>query len=279
MNCQGKGRGWSILRKGALLILWTCVAVMLPEGSARADEAFPDTFSLRLGGYRVQDANTIIRNDSNNAPVGMYVDFHDTLGGETTATVLRADGLYRFNDKHAVAFSWYNIKFNGSADLGKDISWGGIPITQSTHVDSELKFDVVKANYQYSMFHNEKAEMGVGLGLHVMKLSIDLNAASQSYVEAVTAPLPVFGIFANYHFDPRFQAFYSYQFFFINYDSRIRGGMQDMLFGLDYRLTTHVALGCAFNHFAFSIENRKTNNTVSADSSWNGAMLYAAVYF
>ena len=265
---------WRIVLLAAFMSM-----LVQPTMAAAGEEDYPDRFSLRLGGYRVQDADTIIRNDSNNAPVGMYIDFHDTLGGETSATVLRADGLYRFNDRHALGFAWYNIKFNGSADMGKDISWGDIPITQSTHVDSELKFDVVKLNYQYSLFHNEKAELGAVAGLHIMKLSIELNTASQSYTEAITAPLPVFGVFANYHFDPRFSVFYNYQFFFINYDNRVKGGLQDMLLGLEYRLTKHVALGGAFNHFAFNIENTKENNTVSASGGWNSGMLYAAVYF
>lgn len=259
--------------------IFACVVLLQAVPAAAEEEAFPDRFSLRMGGYRVQNADALIRKDNNNAPVGAYIDFHDTLGGETSATVLRADGLYRFNDRHAVGFSWYSIKFDGSTVLGKDITWGDQVIVQGKHVESMLKFDVVKANYQYSLFHNEKAELGGIIGLHVLKLAIQINATSQSYYEAVTAPLPVFGVFANYHFDPRFSVFYNYQFFFINYDNTIKGGIQDMLIGLEYRVSTHLALGAAYNRFAMSIENKKDSTTVSADSSWNGGLLYAGIFF
>ncbi len=56
----------------------------------------PDTFMLRLGGYAINSANTVMRLDSANAPVGAYIDFHDTLGGETRTTVLQGRWVIPF---------------------------------------------------------------------------------------------------------------------------------------------------------------------------------------
>ena len=49
--------------------------------------------------------------------------------------------------------------------------------------------------------------------------------------------------------------------------------------GFEYRVSTHLALGAAYNRFAMGIENRKDSTTVSADSSWNGGLLYAGLFF
>ena len=258
------------------------VAVLAIHVAAWADDyMLPDTFMLRLGGYAVNSANTVMRLDLANAPIGAYVDFHDTLGGETRTTVFRADGLYRFNEHHAVAFAWYNVKFTGSRALSNDIEWGGVTYPLSTQVDSKLQFDVYKLNYQYSVFHDEKAELGASFGFHVMHIfaGIDASGINESHSEAATAPLPVWGLFADYNFTPRFSAYYNYQFFFINIDDKFKGGLQDFIFGLEYRIFRNVALGAAYNRFALNADIKKDAATLKVNTNWNGGMLYGAVYF
>jgi hypothetical protein len=148
-------------------------------------------------------------------------------------------------------------------------------------VDSEIKFDVYKLNYQYSLFHNDKVELGALFGFHVMRTFAGISASGivQSQGQAITAPLPVFGLFADYNFTPRFSAFYNYQWFFINYQDKVKGGLQDFLIGLEYRLFRHVALGAASNRFALSLEAKGDTATLNLNTNWNGGLLYGAVYF
>jgi len=260
------------------------VATLALAGAIRAEaeeEKLPDTFSLRLGGYNIQNANTIARLDANSAPVGAYINFQDTLGGESTATVLRLDGLYRFNERHGLGFAWYDVKFAGSRVLNQDIEWGGQTYPVNSQVDSELEFNVYKLNYQYSLFHNQEAELGVSLGLHVMRISTGLNASgiNQSQSQSVTAPLPVWGLFANYKFTPRFSAFYNYQVFNISYENTVSGGLQDLLIGVEYRLFRNFALGAAYNRFGMHMKLKREDTTLYLDTNWDGGMLYGAVYF
>ena len=255
------------------------LAGAVPAGAE--EELLPDGFMLRAGGYRVQNADTILRLDANNAPVGTYIDFHDTLGGDNSATVFRLDGVYRFNDKHGLGFSYYALKFTGSRVLDQDIQWGDVTFPINARVDSEIKFDVYKLNYQYSLFHNNKVELGASFGLHIMKISASINGTNiaESQSEAVTAPLPVFGLYADYNFTPRFSAFYTYQWFFINYEDKIKGGLQDFLIGFEYRVFRNVALGIAYNRFALKVESKGDTTTLNVDTNWNGGMLYGALYF
>lgn len=272
----------TLLRTGAIAAVAVSVflfSLSVPAGAEEEKRA--DRFMLRFGGYKIQNADTIGRLDANNLPVGTYVDFRDTLGGEDGSTVFRLDGIYRFNDRHAIGFSWYDVKFSGSTVLGQEIVWNGVTYPATTPVNSELKFDVYKVNYQYSLFHNEQAELGASFGLHVMKtfFSIDAPGINQSENVAVTAPMPVFGLFANYQFTPRLSAYYNIQTFFIDYEGKVRGGLQDFLLGLEYRLLRHVAVGTAYNRFALNVKVKGDNQTIYVDSSWNGLMLYGAVYF
>ena len=265
------------------LVAASAFAAFVLAGAVRAgaeEEWLPDTFMLRLGGYHAANADTIMRLDANQLPVGTYIDFHDTLGGDTTTTVFRMDGLYRFNDKHGIGISWYALRFTGSTVLGQDIEWGGHPITAGVQVDSKLNFDVYKINYQYSVYHNDKVELGASVGLHIMRISAGITANGKSQGdEAVTAPLPEIGLFADYKFTPRFSAFYNYQWFFINYQEKVKGGLQDFLFGLEYRVFRNVALGLAYNRFALSVKAQQDTTTLYLNTNWNGGMLYGALYF
>jgi hypothetical protein len=249
------------------------------------EEKLPDTFALRLGAYRVKNADTVVRLDANDAPVGTYIDFHDTLGGENSTTVVRLDGVYRFNKYHGLGFGWYDLRFKGSRTLEKDIVWGGQTYAFGVRVDSQLKFDTYKLNYQYSLFHNDEAELGVSAGLHVMRVSTGISATgfnqSQSHSQnfAVTAPLPVWGLFGVYRFTPRFSALYSYQIFNVNYQDKVSGGLQDFLIGLEYRLFRNLGLGVAYNRFGLHLKAKGDAATLYLDTNWNGGMLYGAVYF
>jgi len=255
------------------------VTALALAGAAQAEEKLPDTFSLRLGGYNIRNADTVMRLDANNAPLGTYIDFADTLGGERKATIVRMDGLYRFNERHGLGFSWYQMKLTGSRVLERDIQWGGQTFPAGSQVDSKLNFDVTKVNYQYSLFHNEEAELGASIGLHVMGVSASINGNTQSQGQSITAPLPVWGLYAKYKFTPRFSAYYNYEIFNINYQDKVSGGLQDFLFGLEYRLFRNFALGAAYNRFALHLKGKGDATTVNLDTSWNGGMLYGAVYF
>jgi hypothetical protein len=262
-------------------VVWSFLicAVIISAPAWAAEELLPDGFMLRFGGYRVQNAETIMRLDANDLSIGTYIDFGETLGGESSTTVARMDGLYRFNDKHALGFSWYALKFTGSRTLSTPIDWGGQQF--SSQVDSELKFDVYKLNYQYSLFHNKEAELGVLVGLHIMRVSAGISATGigESKAEAITAPLPVFGFYADYNFTPRFSAFYNYQFFFVNYQDKIKGGLGDFMLGTEYRLFRNFALGAAYNRFALTLDAKGDATTLNVRTSWNGGMLYGSLYF
>ena len=265
-----------------ILVFGALSAFMLWPGFVWAEgEPLPDRFMLRLGGYRVQNAETIVRLDSNQFAVGTYIDFAETLGGETEATVGRLDGYFRFNENHAIGFSWYDLKFTGQRVLSRDIVWGDVTYPVTAQVDSELRFDVYKLNYRYSLHNDEKVELGVSAGLHVMRAAAAISAQQlgETQSEAVTAPLPEFGIFAQYRFTPRFSTFFDYQAFFISYQDKFRGGLQDFILGFEYRLLRHLSLGAAYNRFALNAKLKGDTKTLYLDTNWNGGMLYGALYF
>ena len=272
------------MNRAVLHRLLAAVIVLACAAAAPAlaeDKAFPDRWMFRLGGYQVSNADQLVRLDANAAPVGVYIDFAETLGGQTSANVGRFDGLYRFNDKHGLGFSWYALRFKGYRDLTAEIDWGGDTYPIGTTVDSQINFDVYKINYQYSVINSAEAELGGLIGLHVMDTAISLSATGigQARSESVTAPLPVLGLYARYNFTPRFSMYYNFQFFFIDYEDTVSGGLQDALIGIEYRLFRNFAVGAAFNRFSMEMESKEENSTLYVNTRWRGTMLYGTLYF
>ncbi len=257
------------------------IVVLTACASAWAEEELPDRFMLRLGGYQIRDADTIVRLEENNQPGGAYIDSNKTLGSETTATVFRTDGLYRFNERHGIGLGWYALRFTGSKALDREIDWAGQIYPANTRVDSEIHFEIYKLDYQYSLFHNDKAELGATFGFNIMHISTSVVAQdiNQSARRSVSAPLPIWGLFVDYKFTHRFSACYSYQFFSVNFQDKTKGSIQDFLFSLEYRLIRNIALGFAYNKFGMQLENKGDKATLNFDTNWNGWMLYGAAYF
>lgn len=275
---------WAYAGLAALFALAIATPGLADETQTQSQSQEPDTAMVRIGGYHVSGANTIVRLDAANAPTGVYIDFDQTLGGDSSANVARIDGYYRFTNHSGLGYSWYGLRLTGNRTLQNDITWGDINFPAGTGVSSEMKYNVYKVNYQYSLINNPEVELGGLLGLNVMTISAKLDStgpAPQGQADSVTAPLPVIGIYARYNFTPKFSIYTNYQFFFLNNNGdKVSGNFQDFLLGLEYRVWRHVALGAAYNRLTMSLESRKNADaTLYANSSWKGVMLYVGINF
>ena len=69
----------------------TAVAAFVLSGAVRAgaeEEKLPDRFGIKLGGYAIQNADTVLRLDAANAPFGTYVDFRYPVDDRENGRVL-----------------------------------------------------------------------------------------------------------------------------------------------------------------------------------------------
>jgi hypothetical protein len=239
----------------------------------------PDRFMLRAGGFAMSNIGTSASLSPGSSAVGGTINFNQTLGLDTSAFSGRVDAVYRFGEHGAMGFSWYSFNLKGSRAIDKTIDWNGQTYPINTQVDSFLDQDIYKLNYRYSLYHNDDIEFGVEAGFDVQHFDVGLSASGigQSSSEALTAPLPVFGAFVNYHFTPRLLLGLEYEFFFLELDNA-SGSLQDLLLSLEYRVFKNVALGAAFNFYGLDAEYSSSSSTVTLQQDWNGLLLYASFY-
>ena len=130
----------------------TFVGCTVLLGSAPGMAQDDEKLNLAVGGYSVFNYDSAMSLTETNVGVGVSITPSDALGLDGEQTVLRLDGRYRFNTKHAFTFSWYRISVDSSKILLDDIDWvdeegNTVVIPTGTAVSASLGYDIFKVGY------------------------------------------------------------------------------------------------------------------------------------
>ena len=217
--------------------------------------------------------------------VGTSVDFTQTLGGDTSTDAVRIDSLYRFNERHAVGFSWYRVGLSGEKALNQTIQINDQIINAGATTQTGLSFNTYRLLYNYSFYRNDKVELAFSPGLYVLKTNF--NFAGQGTInnnpgqvavinEQVSIPLPSIGLVVNYNISPKFQFQSRYDYFYLSI-GQYTGQMFEFYAGLEYRLHEHFALGAAYDRLSAGLKGSGSQG-FNVDFGYNLAYFYATLY-
>ena len=267
----------------AMGILGISPSIVYAEETPPAE--MKDKLMLRGGWAYVFGATANVAVGGPVLGVGTSVDFTNTLGGDTSTDAFRVDGLYRFNDRHAVGLSWYRVGLSGEKSLNQEIQINDQTISAGATTQTGLSFNTYRLIYKYSFYRNDKVELGISPGLYVMKTnfnfagqgSINGTVGSTTVInEQVTLPLPSIGFIANYNITPKLQAQTRFDFFYLSI-GQYTGSMFEFYAGLEYRLHQHFAMGAAYDRLTAGLSG-SGNQGFNVDFGYNLAYIYATLY-
>jgi len=264
------------------------VALSISSAAVQAAETAKDKFRIAIGGYSLARYDTTMSLTDPTLGAGVFIDPNTTLGLDTSQTVFRIDGHYRFNNQHALTYSWYSISSLGNKTLTKDIDWideNGNPITIpiGAIVDTRLDYDILKLGYLWSFYHTDKVELVFGAGLHITRVAVSMRAdTTSSGVDAkdvsTSLPLPVISVGLTYRVSPRFSWHLKSELFSVSIDDW-DGVYTDSTLGMEYRFTEHFALGAGLGSNALKIRQDTGDYTFRYENRITGLLLNAAFYF
>jgi hypothetical protein len=290
-----------VLRRGLILLAVSILALALTPQSWAEEKAatpsenaeappFQDRLMIRGGWAYVFGATANVAVGGPVLGVGTNVDFTQTLGGDTSTDAFRIDTLYRFNERHAIGFSWYRVGLSGDKNLTQSIQVRDQIINAGASTQTSLSFNTYRLIYNYSFYRNDKVELAVSPGLYMMKTNF--NFAGQGTItppggvptpgsvvivnEQLTLPLPSIGLVANYNITPRLQFQSRYDVFYLSIGN-YAGSMFEFYGGLEYRIVQHFAMGAAYDRLQADLRGNG-HNGFSANFSYNLAYVYATVY-
>jgi len=264
---------------GAVAVLSSMLQPALAADGVKAIET--DPFNLSLGAYFVTRTNGTIRLDNTTGPVsiGSSIDWERDLGGETSMTVPRIDGYYRFAPKHRVDFSWYKIERGGTVVSQRDLDFGNVTFPAGSSLTSQLDTETTKLTYTYSFYRTHEIEAALSAGVHVTKTTAALQSSGGAIAEStsVTAPLPVFGFRIDYALTPKWWMRGKYELFFLDTVQSYTGALSDFTFAVEHRTFQHVGFGFGLNRSSLNLEVDDGSTKGAFDSVLNGLMLYVTV--
>jgi hypothetical protein len=280
--------------RGPWISLVTAMVVLLgAPWMARAEDApateeFHDRLMIRGGWAYVFGANIDATLPGPITGVGTSIDFTKTLGGQNSTDALRIDTLYRFNERHALGFSWYRVGLGGQRTLNEQIQIEDNIINAGASVNSSLDLNLYRLIYNYSFYRSAKAELAVSPGLYMANTKFALTAHGNitgsnnqafnttSVNEQLTVPLPSIGLVMNYNITPRLQFQSRSDFFYVKV-SDYEGAMFEFYAGLEYRLFKHFALGTAYDRLDASLQDTSRDG-FEFSLAYNLVYIYGTIY-
>jgi hypothetical protein len=175
--------------KKALFLLICMVAVVGMAVPARAVE-----LGVR-GYYWFPTLDGHVKVDGNGI-AGTTLDLKDDIGFDNESYPI-VEAFAGFGAHH-LSLSYYHAKYDGTSDLTRTINFDGKTYTVGSRINTDLKYDVYDATYQYDLLNLENILAGFSLGLvgkvKVIDGEIDLRSSTQSASKSFTAPVPMAGV-------------------------------------------------------------------------------------
>lgn len=197
----------------------------LAQPSATAQPLLDRKFVFSVGAFVLQsDLKAGLNGQSTTHP---DVDFNDTLGRARSATTVRADALWRITPTQHVRLMYFDDTRSSSRVLDRAVDWGDYTFHVGANVDSQTKFTIAEAAYEWAFVRQPRYELGATVGVHYTSMRITLSgvatltdangnvgqAASVVKSSNIPAPLPVIGLRGGWAIAPHWYVDALGQFF------------------------------------------------------------------
>jgi hypothetical protein len=263
-----------IRNKSIYCALTATLLLYMPTASAQEDDF--DHFSISLGVFLTDRASKTRLNGSiDDGDDGTNVDLEGDLGLNRSDTVFRIDGFYRFNEKHRIDISAFDLSRSKTRVIDEEIEWGDTIYPVNVSINSEFDLAIYKLAYTWSFMRRDKGYLGVTAGLYIASFGAKLSAVDIGSVKSdgLTAPLPVVGLRGQYEISEKFSFRASGEIFALEYDD-YDGTLVDLYAGIDYQLSEHTALGLGLNSVTLDVGVTKNNFRGNLDWRYDGGLLF-----
>lgn len=262
------------MHKASALI--TSLALLFSAMPAIAEQSadMDDRFSVSLGMF-FTDRDSRMSLDGEVPNSGTDIDLEGDLGLDSSGTVFRMDGYFRFNERHRIDFSAFDLSRNGSKQIDEELVWDGEIYPIDVLIKSSFDMSIYKLAYTWSFMQRDNGYLGATAGLHIVDIGTSISAESigQSSRGGATAPLPVFGLRGQYDFSEKWSLRGSAEFFVFEYEN-YSGSLHDIYAGIDYQFSRHVAFGVGINIVGLNVGVAETNFDGDLKWRYGGGLLF-----
>ncbi len=262
----------SIGKKSISCALAAMLLLNMPTAFAQEDDF--DHFSISVGVF-VTDRASKTRLNGEAGDDGTNIDLEGDLGLDQTDTVFRIDGSYRFNERHRIDISIFDLSRSKTKIIDEEIEWGDTVYPIDVTLKSQFDLAIYKLAYTWSFMRRDKGYLGLTAGLYIASFGAKLDAVDIGSVESdnLTAPLPVVGLRGQYDISEKFTFRASGEIFAMKYEE-YDGTLVDLYAGIDYQLSEHTAIGLGLNSVTLDIGITRKSFRGNLDWRYDGGLLF-----
>ena len=258
-------------------------------GVAQADDGNPldSKVVVDLGGFFLSTDIDVRLDGEESGQVGDSIDFDDTFGvGDFER--FRGDALWRIKGKHSVRGTYFTNNRSASNELSRDINFGDETYPVGAVVSARSELEVLQFSYDYAFRRTENYELAAGIGVHMLEITLGLDATvtggggsvsrELSQKGSTDAPLPTLGFRGVWRLPNNFYATALAQYFYMDFDDYV-GSLSDLKATLVWQATPHVGVGLGYNDFRFRFRLDKDRFDGRLGWNYGGAMAFASVTY
>ena len=248
-----------------------------------------ETYAITIGGF-FSSLDTSFRVGSG---VGLDLDAEELLDMDSTTTVFRVGGLWRFTDnkKHRLDFSWFAFHRSSSTTVSQrfeieDQNGQIIIIDAGEIVDTVFNIDIYQLSYSYSYLQDDRIDLAVLFGFYIMPIDIGVEISGMVSEEGTldfTAPLPTLGLRLDIALTPKWFFRSGTQIFYLEYQD-FKGSILATHVAVEYTPLDRIGFGLGFDSFRSKAEADGEDYPLidfrgNVEFNYVGLQLYARIFF
>ena len=261
-----------------LIVATLAAALVFCAASAQAASINPtldDRFQVRLGPFFASIDSKV------KVSSGQEVDLEERFDdSETTGAIYLG---WRVTPRISLEFGYSQVTREASETLSQSVPLGDVAVLPAgSTVSGEFNTRLYRLNAGYSVFRNERSELGLSLGVAALNLEdrIDFSLGGGPAVvlldDDTTDPLGTIGIFGTYAFNAQWLV--TGRVGYLGFDfGDIGGKIWDAFGAVEYRPWKNVGFGLAYVYTDADIEVQESN--VDVDFTYSGPFAYVTLGF
>ena len=267
------------------LLLGSILSGSVFAAGSSLNPVLDDKFTFRLGAtYMKADGSFSSTRDgepTNSISTG-------DLDVDDRNTNLYVGARWRFTERWRLTFNYFGLNNdNNITENFDELDFGDIDASGFLAVDTKFKTDFYVAQVGYSFLKNERAELGIGAGVHVvdfdtrLKVEGNINGVGgsvQSDSVDLTAPLPNVLGYGAYAFTPKLFVEGGVGWFSLDYND-YSGNLVTLVANLEYRLTKNFGVGVGYNYVDMDLKIDKSKRKDKYNLDYKGPVAYISASF
>jgi hypothetical protein len=272
--------------------------LVIPPAHAEDYSMLNDPWRIYIGAFDATVDTTIGINGDVLPPVPP-IDVEDVLGVEDGKTVAWGGVRWRFAERHGVELEAFTLRRSGSrSDTFSPPEQIGDSFIEAGEIATEYDTDIIRLTYAYSAFRSERSDLQLKAGLHVARLTANLNlagaictpntvpteppgcpvAGTSNESEDVSAPLPHLGASWGYAMTPNTAFRVTGVGFAIELDN-IDGSLIEIDADIAWQPWRNFGFGLGYRYFKGDVDSTGTKLNGSFEFEYHGPQVYIQTTF